>query len=68
MPKKPESHAGSTYVATRTSMPDKGDRPDFKRYPGPPGSLWHEADNLIRVKEYWGLWRYHMDLSIYNMA
>jgi hypothetical protein len=38
---KPESHAGH----------EKDDRPDQKRYPGPPGwGLGHETDNLIPVK------------------
>jgi hypothetical protein len=42
-----------TYVTSRASHVGrvKGDMSDQKRYPGSPGwGLWHEADNLIPIK------------------
>jgi hypothetical protein len=42
-----------TYVTSRAFHAGrvKGDRPDQKRYPGPPGwGLGHETDNITPVK------------------
>jgi hypothetical protein len=51
--KYPESYAGGSVATGRASHAGqvKGDDPDEKRYPGPPGwGLGHGADNPISIK------------------